>query len=151
MVASRACSNSVEDSKPEVYKFRITQDPEEWKYVERLMPIRLVPKVTKKDSYPSGWRPQTEEGKNHPDYFVERSKNHMLPVHLDQYMRGQVKVTKIKRIRGDIWKFHDELKEHLETTEGKIINSQVIEGNCVIKFKGDHVYYCEQWLLSKGF
>lgn len=75
----------------------------------------------------------------------------MLPVYLDNFLRGEVKVTKVKHIRGDIWKFHDDLKKYLEETEGKLIRSQILEGNCVIKFLGDHVYYCEQWLLSKGF
>ena len=41
------------------YEFEETNDPNEWKYVERLLPVLTVPEVKPKPVYPSGWRPQT--------------------------------------------------------------------------------------------
>lgn len=41
------------------YEYEETNDPNDWKYVERLLPVETVPEVKSKPVYPSGWRPQT--------------------------------------------------------------------------------------------
>lgn len=47
-------------TKPEDYTdYEITKDPDEWKYVERLLPYKTVPKPPTEDvELPSGWKPQ---------------------------------------------------------------------------------------------
>lgn len=39
--------------------YEIIYNPEEWKYVERLMPVKWIPDPTPKEDYPSGWKPQS--------------------------------------------------------------------------------------------
>lgn len=88
---------------------------------------------------------------NNLPYFVERTKNHLLPVYLDISYRGLRKLTLIKNITGDIWKLNEDLLNHLQKVEKKtVVGSRVDEIACLIKLKGDHVYYTTQWLLAKG-
>ncbi|PSN51700.1 putative 39S ribosomal protein L49 [Blattella germanica] len=43
---------------PDLYTdVEISKSPEEWKFVERLLPLETIPKPTPKSDYPSGWRP----------------------------------------------------------------------------------------------
>jgi large subunit ribosomal protein L49 len=35
----------------------ISRSPEEWKFVERLLPKTFIPEPTPKSEYPSGWKP----------------------------------------------------------------------------------------------
>ncbi|XP_067012079.2 large ribosomal subunit protein mL49 [Anabrus simplex] len=136
---------------PEQYTgYEISNSPEEWKFVERLLPLKVVPEPVPKSEYPSGWKPPSDECLRYP-YYIERSKNHMLPVYLDLSYRGMRKITKLKRIHGDIWALEKELKDYLEEKNQKIVTSQVHEQCGHIFFKGDHVHYCQEWLLSKGF
>ncbi|KAG8251409.1 54S ribosomal protein L49, mitochondrial [Homalodisca vitripennis] len=39
-------------------EFEVFHNPEEWKYVERLLPIKWIPDPKPKENYPSGWIPQ---------------------------------------------------------------------------------------------
>nr|CAD7402088.1 unnamed protein product [Timema cristinae] len=43
-------------------QFEISRSPEEWKFVERLLPCKTVPIPLPKSEYPSGWKPPS--GKN---------------------------------------------------------------------------------------
>lgn len=83
----------------------------------------------------------SEKGKNQP-YFVERSKNHMLALYLKHDDRGQLKITSIKRIHGDIWKLHDEVKSHVQEMIGRKIASQVCSRKLLrMKIRGDSSCY----------
>lgn len=84
-------------------------------------------------------------------YFIERNKNHMIPVYLKTNFRGQRKLTLIRKIEGNIWVLNDELTAHLKSVEKRPIGSQVDEVRGLITVKGDHVYNINQFLLSKGF
>lgn len=92
----------------------------------------------------------SEEAFQHP-YFVERTKNHMLPVFLKKYGVANTLCTKVKNVHGDLRGFQKDLHNHIEMKIGRRVPCYVHEGNCTIFFRGDFVYYVEQWLLSKGF
>jgi len=49
----------------------------------------------------------------------------MLSLYLKQYARGQLKVTFIRKIHGDIWQLHRDIKKFVEEKEGMKIASQV--------------------------
>ena len=106
-------------------------------------------------------------------FFVERTRNHMIPVFLHfEAVRDQRKITIIKHIDGDIWvsfgganayldqpwsiplltlqELERQLKAHLEA-DGKKITSQVNEVAMYIKFKGDYVLKVRNWFASAGF
>ncbi|XP_069684356.1 large ribosomal subunit protein mL49 [Periplaneta americana] len=136
---------------PDLYtNVEISTSPEEWKYVERLLPSKFVPEPSTKSEYPSGWRPPTASLSSYP-YFVERNRNHMLPLYLKIQGRGEIKTTKLKRIQGDIWALQDDLKCYVEKRSGKYISLQVQEVAGHINIKGDYVRIVEEWLQDKGF
>ena len=74
------------------------QDPEEWKYVERLLdqsrPKTIpVPEVEPGKVLPSGFTMPTAKRGDSP-YFVKRNPNWMLPVYVKQpWYRGQPHAT----------------------------------------------------------
>lgn len=153
MVLSRNSSykSSPAEGPKELYTgFEISKSPEEWKWVERLLPPKIVPQPKPKTEYPSGWKPPSDAALSLP-YFVKRNKNHMLPVHLNISYRGQRRITVIRNIRGDIWLMERELREYLEPIIKKPIITMVHEVCCSIKIKGDVYLPVEQWLYQKGF
>jgi len=122
-----------------------------WKFVERLLPVATVPPFPQKETYPSGWAPPSDKGLNLP-FFVPRNKNHMVPVYLNfEAIRGERKITIVRHIEGDIWDLEKRLKEHLEKINNKQIVSQVHEVAMFIKFKGDHLSNVKEWLINNGF
>ncbi|XP_049875221.1 probable 39S ribosomal protein L49, mitochondrial [Pectinophora gossypiella] len=134
----------------EQYDFEIVKNPPEWAYVERLLPFQTIPKITPKDSYPSGWIPPKEEAKDLP-YFISRNKNSSLPIYLNLTFRGMRKISKIKRIEGDIWHLNGEIKGYLKDKFGKYIETRVHEPGRFIEVKGDYVEDLCDWAYSKGF
>nr|XP_018899656.1 PREDICTED: probable 39S ribosomal protein L49, mitochondrial [Bemisia tabaci] len=131
--------------------YEITKNPEEWKYVERLFVKPRIPTPKPKDSYPSGWTPQTVDPEK-CTWFVHRNKAHMMPVYLDISERGMRRLTKIKKVDGDIWAFYKELKPWLEMVNpGKILGIKVNEVQQEILIHGDHVNQCRRFLLDRGF
>lgn len=128
----------------------ISTSPEEWKFVERLLPKTFIPQPTLKSEYPSGWKPPSESSSSHP-YYIERNRNHMYPLYLKIQGRGQIKTTKLKRIQGDIWALHDDLKVYLEKRSKKYVHMQIQEVSGHINIKGDYVSIVEEWLQDKGF
>lgn len=128
-------------------KYQITKEPEDWKYVERILPLTTVPAPPKKDEYPSGWKPQAENV-DHLPYFVQRTKNHMLPVYLEIVRRGNSKQTVIKKIKGDIWLFEKDLRNFLQPNQLRPLKLYVNELGGYIQMNGDHVnaikYFLEQ-------
>ncbi|KAG6453742.1 hypothetical protein O3G_MSEX008294 [Manduca sexta] len=134
----------------EQYDYEIVKKPQEWEYVERLLPFETLPKVTLKDSYPSGWVPPKEEALNNP-YFVRRNKYSDLPIFLNISHRGMRKISSIKKIEGDIWKMNDELKAYLKMKNNKFVQTRVHEVGRFIETKGDYVNDIKEWALAKGF
>lgn len=130
-------------------KYEVSKDPEEWKYVERALPLTIIPEPVAKETYPSGWKPQTNEVKNRP-YFIERTKNHMIPVYLDISQRGVRRHTVIKRIQGDINLFEKELVKFLQKESFQPIRSQVNEFAGYIRINGDFVNATKYFLEKKN-
>uniref|UniRef100_A0A2M4C0P0 Large ribosomal subunit protein mL49 n=1 Tax=Anopheles marajoara TaxID=58244 RepID=A0A2M4C0P0_9DIPT len=130
---------------PEV---EVVRNPPEWKYVERILAPRTVPRPSPKESYPSGWKPANPQ----PGlkYTVLRTKNHMLPVYLQRAFRGQRRITVIRRVEGDIWLLEAELRYLIEKQLNRPIITRVNEMTGQIAFKGDHVAVVEKFLLDKG-
>ncbi|XP_011187216.1 probable 39S ribosomal protein L49, mitochondrial [Zeugodacus cucurbitae] len=134
---------------PEV---EIVRDAPEWKYVERLLPQKTIPKPVKKAEYPSGWKPQTAAALPNLKYFVARTKNHMVPVYLHTTFRGQRRITVIRRIQGDIWELERDLRIVVEKARnGKLCASRVNEMSGQIHFHGDYVDVIREHLKEKGF
>lgn len=128
----------------------MTNDPNDWKYVERLLPPETVPQPIVKDYYPSGWKPQANNLKDRP-YFIPRTKNHMMPVYLEILDRGRKRLTNIRKIQGDIWQLEEELRNFLQKDSLKPIRTQVNEMNGYICIHGDHVNAIKYYLLNKGY
>ncbi|XP_039307986.1 probable 39S ribosomal protein L49, mitochondrial [Solenopsis invicta] len=137
---------------PEDYTdYDITKDPNEWKYVERVLGYKIIPKPpTGNVKLPSGYKLASAAPTNYP-YFIERTKNYMQPVYLTRNPRGYKKITKIAKIQGDIWALERDMKQYVEECMKKKIASQIHEFAGVIKFKGDCVNRVKEWMDMKGF
>lgn len=123
--------------------------PEEWKYVERILPPTVIPEPPVKATYPSGWKPQKTDVSDSP-YFVERTKNHMLPVYMKILQRGIRRLTYIRKIKGDIWLLGKEIREFLQKDTIIPIRLQVNEFAGYICINGDHVNAVKYFLTKKG-
>lgn len=133
---------------PEV---EVLHNPPEWKYVERLLPPTIVPQPLAKTEYPSGWKPQTADGKAE-GYFVARTRNHMIPVYLQTTFRGQRRITIVRHIQGDIWALEKDLRAIVERARnGKLCATRVNELSGQIHIHGDYVDVLREHLKSKGF
>ncbi|XP_022913332.1 large ribosomal subunit protein mL49 [Onthophagus taurus] len=130
-------------------KYEVTKDPHDWKFVERLLPPTTVPKPTLKNEYPSDWKPQSLDATNLP-YFIQRTKNHMIPVYMKTSNRGMKRLTYVKKIQRDIWRLENELREFLQKENKNPIRSQVNELVGYICFHGDHVNAIKYYLMKKN-
>ncbi|KAH8420589.1 hypothetical protein KR009_011706, partial [Drosophila setifemur] len=136
------------DKYPEV---EVHKQPPEWRFVERLLPPTTVPKPVEKKDYPSGWRPQTEDG-SEAGYYVSRTKNHMVPVYLQTKFRGQRRITVVRHIQGDIWQLEKDLRAVVEQARnGKLCATRVNELSGQIHIHGDHVDVVREHLKERGF
>ncbi|VDK86429.1 unnamed protein product [Litomosoides sigmodontis] len=134
--------------------------PVNWKYVQRLMPKRLIPDIPKHDTYPtpSGWRP----AKPRPDltFYVERNRDHLLPLYLET-RKDQldpktldfeyVELVLVKRIHGDIFECEKKMREYLEEYLHHPIATHVDELKGFIRIKGADRAVVEQCLYDFGF
>lgn len=143
--SSEAIGN-IEENHPKV---EILRNPIEWKYVESILAKQIVPEPEQKTEYPSGWKPQSNNT-NELAYFVGRTKNHMIPVYLHATYRGTRRITKLRKIQGDIWKLEEELHKVIEDRIGKKIATRINEMSGQIWFKGDYVNIIKEYLLAKG-
>lgn len=84
-------------------------------------------------------------------YYVERTKNHMMPVYLKSGFRNQRRLTYVRKIKGDIWLLHEELTEFLKNETFLPLRSQVHEFVGSICFHGDFVNAVKYYLTKKGF
>lgn len=104
------------------YKSRTEEEPDkytkyeksykEWNFVEKLIPPSHVPPapIELNASLPSGWSPP-----NPPKdctYLIRRTKNHLVPVYVKIFDRGQVRYTHICKVEGNIWVNTLNLFEH---------------------------------------
>lgn len=117
--------------------------------MERILPPTVVPNFKVKESYPSGWVPQSPDAVKLP-YFVERTKNHMMPVYLKLSFRNIRRLTLVRKIKGDIWLLEKELREFLQKDNYVPLRSQVNEFIGIITFHGDHVNAIKYYLTKKG-
>ncbi|XP_059619878.1 large ribosomal subunit protein mL49 [Phlebotomus argentipes] len=131
-------------------RVEIAQNPPEWKFVERLLSPVAVPVPKIHSTYPSGWRPQQPDATKR-EYFVARTRNHMLPVYMIEKFRGTKKITIVKNIEGDIWKLEQELRSVVEQAMRKKIFSHVNEMSGKIKFTGAFVNLIKNHLVEKGY
>lgn len=113
------------------------------------MPPTLIPEPPVKSTYPSGWKPQEKDAVDKP-YFVERTKNHMLPVYMVVLQRGIRRLTYIKKIKGDIWLLEKEIRAFLQKGTIIPIRLQVHEFAGYICINGDHVNAIKHFLTKKG-
>uniref|UniRef100_A0A1L8DR26 Large ribosomal subunit protein mL49 n=1 Tax=Nyssomyia neivai TaxID=330878 RepID=A0A1L8DR26_9DIPT len=137
----------IDDHPPAV---EITKNPPEWKFVERLLGTNTVPAPMPRPHYPSGWLPQQSDAAQR-DYFIARTRNHMLPVYLVDKFRGSKKVTRVRRIEGDIWKLEQELRDVIEKAAGRKILSRINEMSGQIAFTGAFVNIIKDYLQEKGY
>ncbi|XP_070162790.1 large ribosomal subunit protein mL49 [Polyergus mexicanus] len=139
-------------TKPSNYtKYKITKDPDEWKYVERVLRYKIVPKPPTGDvELPSGYKPPCASPTDY-SYFIERTRNYMQPVYMNRSNRGIKITTKLSKIQGDIWTLDRDIKEYLKKCKGRAPPSQIHEFAGVIKFKGDWVNRIKDWMNIKGF
>lgn len=110
-----------------------------------------IQKPTAKAEYPSGWTPPDPTRYKNLPYFIERTRNFMLPVYLGITFRGNRRVTKIKFIEGDIWKLEADLHKLIEGRAKRRVYSRINEMNRQIVFKGDYVTLVQKHLHAQGF
>ncbi|XP_011264939.1 probable 39S ribosomal protein L49, mitochondrial isoform X1 [Camponotus floridanus] len=131
--------------------YEITNDPNEWKYVERLFRYKVVPKPPTGDvKLPSGYKPACASPTDYP-YFIQRTRNHMQPVYLGITHRGMRRLTTVKNIQGNIWELDHDIKIYLKKRLRVAPPSQIHEFSGVIKYKGDYVNRIKDWMNIKGF
>ncbi|KYN08905.1 PREDICTED: probable 39S ribosomal protein L49, mitochondrial [Trachymyrmex cornetzi] len=137
---------------PEDYTdYEISKNENEWKYVERLLPYKIIPKPsTTENKFPSGYKPASASPKDNP-YFIERTKNYMQPVYLYRNPRGCKRVTEITKIQGNIWALEQDIQQYVQQNMGHRLASQINEFAGLLKFKGDYVNCIKKWMDTKGF
>ncbi|KAL5291658.1 MRPL49 family protein [Megaselia abdita] len=131
---------------PEV---QVVKDPKLWKFVEDILPQATVPKLVKKAEYPTTWQPP-KESTTEKDYFVARTKNHMIPVYLQVSHRGLRRITSIRKIQGNLWTLEKQVSE-LVKKSGKRYAGRVNEMSGILHIHGDHVVAIRNFLMEKGF
>ncbi|XP_003743673.1 probable 39S ribosomal protein L49, mitochondrial [Galendromus occidentalis] len=138
---------------PNYTKFEVVSDPDVWSHVERLMPKKIVP-PSPTEGGPSGWTPvrlTREEARELP-YFVQRTRNHMLPVYQRVDIRGPRYVTVVRKVQGDPWALRNALKEHIKQIRGTDdVTTMVNELTQTVGIKGQLVEEVKDFLIMKGF
>jgi len=154
-------------AKPQLQARNYTKssDLEEWKYVERLLPSRLIPEVPKKDYYPSGFklpRYSAEEAIEKYQYFVGRTHNHMLPVYCEvriipvdkkqhRDIEEETLVTNLRKAEGDLFQLRKDLDDFLFAKYKREFICQVSELQNMLVWSGDFEDEIKEFLLNKGF
>lgn len=127
----------------------VVKDPKLWKFVEDILPQSMVPKLIPKAEYPTTWQPPKQDRPD-GDYFVARTKNHMIPVYLDTSHRGTRRITTIRKIQGNLWTLEKEICE-LVKKNGRRYAGRVNEMSGILTVHGDHVVTVRKFLMEKGF
>lgn len=134
--------------------FEVSSNEEEWAYVQRLMPIKIVPQLSpapsEDGSYPSGFvAPRTKPGDL--PYHVSRTRNHMLPVYTVLNRPNLLVTTHISRCEGNLHELRKDLKQFLFDRYEQEFLSQTAELYGKVKFRGDFEQDFKEFLLSNGF
>ncbi|MFH4982522.1 hypothetical protein AB6A40_009231 [Gnathostoma spinigerum] len=132
----------------------------DWKYVERLMPVRVIPDVPKHDKYPtpSGWRPPNPP----PDlsYYIGRNRKHLPALYLESRRDNlnpetmnfdYVELVVVKNIHGDVFACERDMRRYLEEKLGHPIATNVDELKGQIKVKGADRSLIENFIFDSGF
>merc|ERR1712156_15868 len=145
--------------------YTISSDLEEWKYVERLLPLSVIPEVPKKDHYPSGFKlPKysAEEAIEKYQYFVGRTAMHMLPVYCEvkilevdkkkgRDIEEETLITKLKKAEGNLFQLRKDLDDFLYAKYKREFICQVSELQNMLIWSGDFEDEIKEFLLNKGF
>lgn len=148
--AAAAGLRSVCNAAPEEKKTVILESVEEYKFVERLIPLSRVPAPPKHAGpTPSGWTPPADSPPPLP-YMIRRSRMHNIPVYTD-LTNGSRKMTLVRKVEGDIWALEKDVKQYLKEVTGRELPTQVNEVTMTLKVKGHFDTELKEWLASKGF
>jgi len=129
----------------------VIKNPEQWKWVEKLLPVRTVPVPPSITSeIPSGWQPTRPESLALP-YSIGRSRNHMPSVYLKIAVRGLRRMTYVRHIQGDIWRLKEDLSKRVNERMGFKHGIFVNELNGVIIIRGDVYSLVMEFFHEKGF
>ncbi|KAL3266796.1 hypothetical protein HHI36_010950 [Cryptolaemus montrouzieri] len=131
-------------------RYEVTKSPEDWKYVERILPPLTVPELPQREVFISDFKPQGENHKHKP-YYIARTRNHMIPVYLKIKQRGVKKLSYIRKIQGDIWLLQKELEKFLQPMSKAPLRMQVNEFAGTIIMNGDYVNAIKHWLKENDY
>lgn len=149
-------ADSKSELKNEYTKTRDITTPELWEYVERLARIKVTTGPVRRkanepiERLPSGIVPPPESPPDLP-YFIPRTRNFLLPVYYRLDSDPENCYTYILNISGDLWKFEEDLRTHLENTKNLRILTSVHEPDERVLFRGRHLHEVVEWLYEKGF
>ena len=135
-------------------EFELSSDQSEWNYVERLLPLRIVPPLprppNKDGSYPSGFcAPRIKPGDL--PYHVSRTRSHMLPVYTVFNRLDLLVTTHISRCDGNLHQLKEDLNNFLTDRYEREFMSQAAELYGKVKFRGDFEQDFKEFLIEKGF
>lgn len=129
----------------------VISNPPEWKYVEELLGVKVIPEPEPKEEYPSGWKPQDPEKFEQLPYFVKRSKNHLPSVYLKLKHDNMQRLTHVKHIEGDIFAAERDFVAFIRTRIGNVpVYTKINELAGTITIKGDYVTLLRKFLYEKG-
>ena len=135
---------------PKEREFVASSDPEEWKHVEALMPMELVPPLPERKDFPSGFVPPKASPGDYP-YFVRRTASHMLPVYTKFNRKRMLMQTVVRRADGNLFSLRDDIDAFLKERYNMEFVSQVAELHGIVKYRGYFEEDFKEFLLSKGF
>uniref|UniRef100_A0A0N5A9S0 Large ribosomal subunit protein mL49 n=1 Tax=Syphacia muris TaxID=451379 RepID=A0A0N5A9S0_9BILA len=131
-----------------------------WDYIERLLPLEVIPEVPKHESYPtpSGWCPPRSDV-NLP-YHVSRRRDHLFPLYvssrrdvLDEKTMDftYVQVVKLRKISGDVFACAKDAQQFIEKEIKHPVGMNVDELKGMVTFKDVEKSLLEKFLYSCGF
>ncbi|OAL46246.1 hypothetical protein IQ07DRAFT_575280 [Pyrenochaeta sp. DS3sAY3a] len=104
-------------------------------------------KKTPRPAVTKPYQPPSPASLPPPQYHVSRSANKNLPVYTDTKRGGNLHLTTVRKITGDLAALRDELRVHLNKPEAEVtINS--LTGHVVIK--GHHLRKITEFLSERG-
>lgn len=67
-------------------------------------------------------------------YFVQRTPSNLLPVYKETKRGGNLRLTKVRKISGDVKRLHNDLKAYLDLSEAEITINSVTQ-NIIAKVR----------------
>ena len=137
-------------------QFLVSTDPDEWKYVERLFPHDIRPKITPKDEFPSGFqlpKISPQEAIEKYEYFVGRPVSQMLPVYLKVVSSDHHEslTTNLNKCEGNLYKLREDIDDFLRERYKREFVCMVSEIQQKLFYRGDLEEEIKEFLLNKGF